>query len=346
MATKQDVERFLNEFMKSPITGKEMVLIKEKRTLTFRKEEFGIVYHHFKCEDSGEFFTTTELDEININQLYNRYRERHRLPFPEEVRQIRENYELSASKMSEVLGFGTNGYRNYESGEVPSLSNAKLIQVAADPKEFKKLIERSDAFDGKALDKILHHINSLIAQQKQNKFNNQLIGYLFGNSHPSSFTGYKVPDFEKFSEMVVFFAERMEPWKTKLNKLLFYADFSMYAKKGCSISGAQYVAIPLGPVPNNFQSIYELLANNGIITIEYSKINSEIAGEKFSTTIERRFNPSLFTIEELNLLEQIASRFNKTSTQKIIDYSHEEKAWIENLGTNKVIDYEYGFYIK
>jgi len=68
--------RFINEFhekMKSPITGKEMLLIKESRILTFRKEEFEVVYHHYKCEDSGEFFTTTELDEINLNQLHNQY---------------------------------------------------------------------------------------------------------------------------------------------------------------------------------------------------------------------------------------------------------------------------------
>jgi len=332
--------------MKSPITGKEMVLEKEKRTLTFRKEEFSIVYHSFKCEDSGEYFTTTELDEINLNQLYNHYREKHKIPFPEEIKQIREKYELSALKMSKVLGFGDNGYRNYESGEVPSLSNAKLIKIAADPKEFRKLIEISDAFEGLSLEKILHRVNSLIAHQKQDKFNNQLIGYLFGNSEPRSSTGFKVPDFEKFSQMVAFFAERMEPWKTKLNKLLFYADFSMYAKTGNSISGAQYVAIPRGPVPNNFQSIYELLAKKGTIKVEYSKINSEISGEKFKPSTEKPFNPALFSEEELNLLNQIVGRFSKVSTKEIIDASHEEKAWIDNLGTNKVIDYEYGFYIK
>lgn len=332
--------------MKSPITGKEMVLEKEKRTLTFRREEYGIVYHHFKCEDSGEYFTTTELDEINLNQLYNHYREKHKIPFPEEIKQIREKYELSALKMSKVLGFGDNGYRNYESGEVPSLSNAKLIKIAADPKEFRKLLEISDAFEGISLEKILHRVNSLIAHQKQDKFNNQLIGYLFGNSEPRSSTGFKVPDFEKFSQMVAFFAERMEPWKTKLNKLLFYADFSMYAKTGNSISGAQYVAIPRGPVPNNFQSIYELLAKKGTIKVEYSKINSEISGEKFKPSTDKPFNPALFSEEELNLLNQIVDRFSKVSTKEIIDTSHEEKAWIENLGTNKVIDYEYGFYIK
>ncbi|MFN5442317.1 MAG: type II TA system antitoxin MqsA family protein, partial [Flavobacteriia bacterium] len=131
--------------MKSPLTGKEMLLKRESRVLTFRKEEYSVVYHYFLCEQSGETFTSTELDQINLQQLYNQYQQQHNLPFPEEIRQIRERYALSATKMSEILGFGVNSYRNYELGEVPNLSNGKLIQLAADPRKFQNLIELSES---------------------------------------------------------------------------------------------------------------------------------------------------------------------------------------------------------
>ena len=49
--------------MKSPITGEEMKLSKERRSMDFRKETFEIVYHYYKCEKTGEQFTTTSLDE-------------------------------------------------------------------------------------------------------------------------------------------------------------------------------------------------------------------------------------------------------------------------------------------
>ncbi len=42
---------------------------------------------------------------------------------------------LSAARMAEVLGLGANTYRNYEQGEVPSESNARLL--AQNPEEFK-----------------------------------------------------------------------------------------------------------------------------------------------------------------------------------------------------------------
>jgi hypothetical protein len=45
--------------MKSPITGKEMILTKEIGSMDFRKETFDIVFHLYKCEDSAEQFTTT-----------------------------------------------------------------------------------------------------------------------------------------------------------------------------------------------------------------------------------------------------------------------------------------------
>ncbi len=57
--------------MNSPITSKQMILLKEKRLMNFKKETFEIVFHFYKCIDSGEQYTTTALDEINLSQLYN-----------------------------------------------------------------------------------------------------------------------------------------------------------------------------------------------------------------------------------------------------------------------------------
>lgn len=50
-----------------------MNLMKEKRTFTFRKEAIEIMSHYYLCEDRGEKFTDTKLDELNINQVYNKY---------------------------------------------------------------------------------------------------------------------------------------------------------------------------------------------------------------------------------------------------------------------------------
>src|SRR5690606_24785323 len=82
-------------------------------------------------------FEDDDFAQLNYNQLVNQYRVKYNIPFPEQIIGIRSKYDLPASKMSEILGFGANVYRQYEAGEVPSQSNAKLIQLVDDPHEFK-----------------------------------------------------------------------------------------------------------------------------------------------------------------------------------------------------------------
>ncbi len=153
--------------MKSPVTGKEMSLQKEVIRITFRKEELEVVYHYWFCRESGEQFTSTDLDEKNMLQVYNKYREAHHLPFPEQIKAIREKYGVSALKMSEILGFGVNMYRSYENGEVPSASNARLIQLANDPLKFYDLASLSGVYNEQELIQLKERMDSVRKKQQE-----------------------------------------------------------------------------------------------------------------------------------------------------------------------------------
>lgn len=66
----------------------------EVRTTTFRKEEYSYI-HTGIIDENGEMWTTTEMDEANIFQVYNQYRAKHGIPFPDEISGLREHYGLS-----------------------------------------------------------------------------------------------------------------------------------------------------------------------------------------------------------------------------------------------------------
>ena len=329
--------------MKSPITGKEMLLFKERRSMTFRKETYEIIFHYFKCIDSGEQFTTTALDEVNMNQVYNRYREKFNILFPDEIKRIREKYGLSASKVSEILGFGVNSFRQYESGEMPSVANAKLIQMIDDPNIFIEMVELCSTMDIKTKEKYIHKARIIANEKSKNLFNLNFKEYLLGNHLADIYSGYRNPNFEKFTEMVVYFSEKLAPFKTKLNKLLFYADFLMFKQSCFSISGVRYKAIDMGPVPTNFQSIFEYLANNNYLDIHTTEFPQGYTGEQFTAKKDRSFNANLFTKSELDTLEKVADVFKETSTNDIITLSHLEEAWKQNEKNKRVISYEYAF---
>jgi len=329
--------------MKSPVTGKEMTLTKERRSIGFRKESFEVVFHYYKCEDSGEQFTTTALDEVNMNQVYNQYRDKFKIPFPEEISRIREKYGLSATKMSAILGFGANSYRQYEAGEMPSISNARLIQMIDDPGKLIEMVNLCDGLDDKSKAKYIQKANLLKEERKKNSFNFNLKNYLIGNHLANIYSGYRTPSLEKFTEMVVYFSEQMQPFKTKMNKLLFFADFLMFKQSCFSISGVRYNAIDMGPVPNNFQSIFEYLANNDEIDVFYTQFDQGYTGEQFVPRKDRPFNSGWFSESELQVLSKVTAAFKSTSTTEMIELSHLEEAWKKNEKNKQTISYEYAF---
>jgi len=329
--------------MKSPITGLEMKLTKEQRSMIFRKETFDIVFHYYQCEDSREQFTSAALDELNMNQVYNQYRDKFNIPFPDEINNIRGKYGLSASKMSEILGFGVNSYRQYEAGEIPSVANAKLIQMVDDPQNFMEMTALCGTLDEKARGKYIQKAIFLAEEKKRNIFNINFKEYLLGNHLADIYSGYRNPNFEKITEMVVYFSDKLSPFKTKMNKLLFYADFLMFKQSCFSISGMRYKAIEMGPVPINFQSIFEYLANKDEIDIFTTEFPQGYIGEQFKAKNDRPFRVELFSENELNVLEKVANVFKPTSTNQIIEISHLEEAWKKNEKNKSVISYEYAF---
>jgi len=330
--------------MKSPFTGGATELVREPKAFTFRKETFEIIYHSWKCVDTNEFFTTDELDQLNITQVHNKYREKHKIPYPDQIRLIRSKYELSATKMSELLGFGVNTWRNYESGEVPLISNGRLIKLAADPREFNKLVEICDVFSEKELQRIRVRLEHLI--ELENESDEKLLKHFltFTKSGPNVFTGYREMQLNKLLNMIRYFAETVQPLKTKLNKLLFYADFLNYKRTGFSISGSNYAAINLGPVPEAYDTLFEYFYRNKLIQIEYINFdNRDNIGEKFVPDPNRPFEQELFNTAELNALQYVAEYFKTMNSQDIIEMSHKENAWKMKSKDKSAVEYDYAF---
>ena len=58
-----------------------MPLIREESTLSYRNEEFPVTYNYYLCQDTGERFTDDTLDNINLAQVHNQFREKYRIPF-------------------------------------------------------------------------------------------------------------------------------------------------------------------------------------------------------------------------------------------------------------------------
>jgi transcriptional regulator with XRE-family HTH domain/uncharacterized phage-associated protein len=318
-------------------------LKKELSSFDFRKEPFTILYHCWLDEDNGEQFTTLQLDELNLAQVHNQYRSKYGIPFVDEIKITREQYGLSATKMSEILGLGPNVYRNYENGEIPGIATGRLIQLAKDPVEFRKLIELSkNELEPHELERINKKVAAKLTGYDQ--LESLIEERLFGTKAPGNYSGYRIPSIEKLGAMAKYFALKLSPFKTKMNKLLFYADFFHYSKTGYSISGLTYMAITHGPVPKNYGGIYDRLHESGFIDIEEVEFD-DYGGEKF---VSKAGEPDMeiFTDSERQAIEAVAGKLGHLKTSSIIDVSHDELAWKNNIDKYGRISYDYGFELK
>ncbi|NGM60908.1 DUF4065 domain-containing protein [Sphingobacterium sp. SGG-5] len=333
--------------MKSPITGKEMKLVQEQDQLIFRKEEFQVMYHYYLCEDSGEQFTDERLDKLNLAQVHNQYREKYGIPFPEEIRHIREQYGISASKMSEILGMGVNTYRLYENGEMPTVANGRLILSVRDPDEFIRQVEASVRYlQESEVEKLTAKAFKLIKERESGVRYGEPAKIELRQDAPNAYNGYRRLDLPRVAQVIAYLDNKAgELYKTKLNKLLFYIDFLAYKCIGNSIMGLQYRAIPYGPVPSEYERLFLRLQDEGWLSNEERQNGGEQFYEVYHADIA--FEGQLFTGEEIKVIDTVAALFKKKKTSEIVDLSHTEQAWIDNEQNRALISYqEYAFGLK
>lgn len=313
----------------SPITGKPMKLVMEPDVADVRGEEIPYTHVAFRCEDTGEQFTTTELDEVNVNQIYNTYRHRHSYPFPQEIAQLREYYGVSAATMSEIMGFGANQWRYYEAEKLPSESNARAICAIRNKSVFLDFLDASRFKIGdKAYDRIKKRVSELPPYRRP--------------STPDLFNGFFSRSDYKTAEVLKYFISKLGPvFVTKMNKLMFYADFLTYKSKGVGLTGLEYRAITHGPVPVAYGEVYSNA--QGIRMEEYIYPNGTSGILLFA---DQTPDISCFTEQELEILDNVWRYFESFSAGEISEESHKEEGWIKFHNERERIPYSYGFAIQ
>lgn len=127
--------------MKSPFANCEARIIQEPRTIKFRGDVYEYTYSCCECELTKERFTTTDMDEENVQQVYRQYRAKYGIPDSEEIALLKEKYGVSSARLSLILGFGENQISNYIEGEVPNKANGKTLSTIKDPRVFRRYVE-------------------------------------------------------------------------------------------------------------------------------------------------------------------------------------------------------------
>ena len=146
--------------MKSPFTGGNVTILFKYETYTFRNERYTVKRFYYRCNDTGRTFSNAEVDDKAMADLYAQYRERHGIPSPSALKDLRDKYGLSAHIMSKIAGIGINQYGLYENGEMPTLAIGLRLASLLDRSSLLKSIDSARERLGKDYTRVKYLVES------------------------------------------------------------------------------------------------------------------------------------------------------------------------------------------
>lgn len=134
---------------------------------------------------------------------------------------------------------------------------------------------------------------------------------------------------KKFSELVLYIALRSEDDRlfgaTKLNKVLFYADFQAFLNWGAPITGATYQKLTHGPAPKQLlPTKQKLIANGDVLEREVQLFR----GTRKRIIPLREPDLSVFSADEIALVDTVMAKLASRNAQEVSDMTHELPGWI------------------
>jgi putative zinc finger/helix-turn-helix YgiT family protein len=308
-----------------------------------RGEEIYIDADRLVDATSNEPVFNEELDDRAVQLAFQQYRDAHDLVSADEVVELRHRFGLSQRDFAAMLGWSPTTVATYETGALPSKAKNNLLRaLQTDPRLAETLYGENQgkmtpsgrqSFENNAC-------NDSTTQQLQ-AAQSQIgegITKLFVATNYTEFSGFTTFNLKKFLNAALFFINAVpELTKTKLNKLLFYADFKYFQNNAVSITGVPYARIDHGPVPDEYALLYGLMDAQALITSE------ETGYGQFSWDYFKALKPadqSVFTQAELDVLQQVIARFKDESAAGISEISHRETAWL-NTPNSKQISYQH-----
>lgn len=146
---------------------------------------------------------------------------------------------------------------------------------------------------------------------------------------------------EKLINAIIYFAKNTQYCgKTKLMKLLYFLDFTHFKQTGKSVTGQNYFAWSMGPVPKD---LFEELSGN--MEPDMRAAIKELPADKEFQQInpKKQFNADYFSKKELKLLEDISFIFKDAKSDLMIESTHlKNEPWDKTLkdkGEFQKIDY-------
>jgi putative zinc finger/helix-turn-helix YgiT family protein len=289
-----------------------------------RDERIALDVPRLICATCGEAEVDDGFGDPTL-AVYREYRRRHGLLSPDEIRTIREKYDLSQVSFATLLGTSPATLARYEGGSLQDKAYDQLLRACENPDYVADLVRREG-----------HRLSD-----RQRRDVEAVLRRLRPSTALASFPDCRLLKWAVYAAVVVWFCRRLQAIpQTKMCKLLFYSDFLAYQKSGHSLTGATYKALPYGPVPCEYEVLRCLLEEQDLVEVREAIYPNGYAGLEFragpaAAQVEGELGP-----DELAVLEFVANTFGRMTAKEISERSHQESAWLQTP-SKAIISYDH-----
>jgi len=313
----------------------ELTRIQRVENLTVKGESIPVDVDYFACAECGEEFDNPDPTYDPLALAYQEYRRRKDMIQPEEIRALREKYGLTQRELSDLLGFGGATLSRYENGALQDETHDTILRLIMEPQNLLDVVQQKPhAFDALKRERLVQQLQNEIGRA-------ELLFFLKRRPHyrtANPLNGFREIDLNRLLSAIKVLCYLSNVYKTKLNKLLFYADFKHFKEYGASITGLCYAHLPLGPVPDQFEPLFQRLTELDPTLINEEDTSLDCAAEYFRCNTAPDTTTLSFT--EIQVLIQVRDHFRYYSARQIKDYSHDEEGY-KQTSKSEIISYEF-----
>jgi uncharacterized phage-associated protein len=138
------------------------------------------------------------------------------------------------------------------------------------------------------------------------------------------------PPAPKLANTILYLLERcrsVPPGKQALLKMLWFADYWHYQEHLKVITDAEYIAMPNGPVIENYQDVFDSLERDGVLKLELKPVyNKPYKKEEYWPLLES--DVAQFSSIELRTLERVIFECAGQSGSELSRRTHLEGPWL------------------
>lgn len=326
-----------------PLCGKEhdSCIVGREATTLIKGEE--ITYQEFvlvcnESEEEADSYVTASLSNKNLLAARDAYRVQHRLLTSKEIAALRKSYGLTQAELAQVLGWGEVTVTRYETKAIQDEAHDALLRIVRDnPMELSRFLERNkNILSPERFSAVQKCIVEKMESSGSSYLRSQAVqsAYL-AYREPSALNGFRLFDEQRFAAAVSYLAGRVQHlYKTRLMKMLWYADSLAYRDQGHAITGLVYSHMPMGALPIAHNELMEL---GTVSTREEERVDGSV---QYLVEPNDAIQIEVLSEAERAILDKVIDRFKYSDAASIVATMHNERAYMET-DPGQIISFEF-----